>query len=379
VHKGKRIVQYTTYDLHKRSNAAYLMASYAVVGLGMSADDAARPLSAISPPLLPFRDASYGPCTYKLSVADCLRGLQQGLLHGWLDFDNFNVEEYEHFERVENGDFNWIVPDKFLAFAGPHEEHRLDNGYPLLAPEDYFEYFREHGVTDIVRLNKKLYDRNRFVAAGFNHHELFFPDGSTPSDDILAQFLTICEKAKGVVAVHCKAGLGRTGTLIACYLMKHHQLTASECIGWLRICRPGSVIGPQQYYLHKQQPLLWAQAPPSTQRRLPASATTTTAPTLPALAPCSRSSPIGAQDAHARDATFEAEVEVDLAAAIAATFPSTPNENETQGDFLNAQKAKHQLPSPASGRTPSSPTTVVQVRIPLMAAHGPMEVAGLQG
>lgn len=40
--------------------------------------------------------------------------------------------------------------------------------------------------------------------------------------------------------------LGRTGTLIACYMMKHYMLTAPECIGWMRVCRPGTIIGPQQ-------------------------------------------------------------------------------------------------------------------------------------
>ena len=47
------------------------------------------------------------------------------------------------------------------------------------------------------------------------------------------------------------AGLGRTGTLIGAYLMKHHKFTAAEAIAWLRICRPGSVIGPQQNYLEE--------------------------------------------------------------------------------------------------------------------------------
>ena len=50
-----------------------------------------------------------------------------------------------------------------------------------------------------------------------------------------------------------KAGLGRTGTLIALYLMKHKAFTARESIAWLRICRPGSVIGPQQSYLVSQE------------------------------------------------------------------------------------------------------------------------------
>ena len=30
------------------------------------------------------------------------------------------------------------------------------------------------------------------------------------------------------------AGLGRTGTLIACYMMKHYKFTAAECIAWIR-------------------------------------------------------------------------------------------------------------------------------------------------
>jgi hypothetical protein len=67
--------------------------------------------------------------------------------------------------------------------------------------------------------------------------------------------------------VHCKAGLGRTGTLIALFIMKHYLLTAGECIAWLRIARPGSVLGPQQHYLMERQAAMWMQAPKSVKRR----------------------------------------------------------------------------------------------------------------
>ncbi len=63
---------------------------------------------------------------------------------------------YSCVQRVENGDFNWIVPGKFLAFAGPHNVRKVENGYPQFAPDDYCDYFKSHNVTDIVRLNKKV-------------------------------------------------------------------------------------------------------------------------------------------------------------------------------------------------------------------------------
>ena len=80
-------------------------------------------------------------------------------------------------------------------------------------------------MTTIVRLNKRLYDPKKFTDNGFDHRDLFFVDGSTPSDSIMRsvllyctatisqhslfslvsrRFLTISENSEGAVAVHCK-------------------------------------------------------------------------------------------------------------------------------------------------------------------------------
>jgi hypothetical protein len=58
---------------------------------------------------------------------------------------------------VENGDLNWILPGKLLAFSGPAARPTDYVGFRAMVPEDYWEYFRKRGVQAIVRLNKKVW------------------------------------------------------------------------------------------------------------------------------------------------------------------------------------------------------------------------------
>jgi cell division cycle 14 len=95
-----------------------------------------------------------------------------------------------------------------------------------------------------VRLNKKAYEASRFTKAGIKHIDLYFLDGSTPSEEIIERFLEVVEKEPKAIAIHCKAGLGRTGSLIGLYTMKHYHFPAAYFIGYIRISRPGSILGP---------------------------------------------------------------------------------------------------------------------------------------
>ncbi|ETV88276.1 hypothetical protein H257_01568 [Aphanomyces astaci] len=176
----------------------------------------------------------------------------------------FDAAAYDHLAQLEHGDMTWIVPGKVLAFSGPLMERRefAPTKVTMLA-QDYAKVFNTMGVSCVVRLNEQCYDRKKFVHAGLNHVELIFPDGSTPADSILDSFLNLCERERGAVAVHCKAGLGRTGTVIAAYIIKHYRFTATEAIAWCRLCRPGCIVGPQQHFLAYKQASLWATPLPS--------------------------------------------------------------------------------------------------------------------
>mmetsp|Transcript_67238 Transcript_67238/g.218963 ORF Transcript_67238/g.218963 Transcript_67238/m.218963 type:complete len:405 (-) Transcript_67238:343-1557(-) len=256
--RGKRIIHCCSADPKRRSNAAYLVCAYLVIIQRESADNAFAPFNFAKPPLMPYRDALSNPTNvFPLTVLDCLHGLEYGIRLKLFDWERFNVESYEFFEKVENGDMSWVLPGRMLAFAGPYPTSKDEQGFPTWTPEDYVPLFMDAGIRLVVRLNRKMYDKNRFIDHGLKHVDLYFPDGTCPSREIISKFLHIVENERGPIAIHCKAGLGRTGTLIGLYAMKHLRFPARAFIGWNRICRPGSILGPQQQFLVDMQAMMF--------------------------------------------------------------------------------------------------------------------------
>eukprot|EP00927_Polykrikos_kofoidii_P072168 TRINITY_DN68319_c0_g1_i1.p1 TRINITY_DN68319_c0_g1~~TRINITY_DN68319_c0_g1_i1.p1 ORF type:complete len:507 (-),score=57.75 TRINITY_DN68319_c0_g1_i1:136-1656(-) len=248
-----RIVHYCSHEPDKRANSAFLITAYMVIAHRKTAETAFDPFTNVYPNFMPFRDATRGVCTFQLTILDCLKGLETSIKLGWFDWHKFEVESYEFHHEVENGDINWIIPDRFLAFTGPCATSKDADGFPAFTPEDYVPIFRSAGIVLVVRLNSKQYEKRRFIENGIKHVDLYFRDGSIPPADIISKFLHITENEPGAIAVHCKAGLGRTGTLMGLYAMKHYQFPARAFIGWNRICRPGSILGPQQQFMVDMQ------------------------------------------------------------------------------------------------------------------------------
>ena len=258
------------------TNALMLLGCYLILKQDMTPDQVADRFSTILPEQLEdFRDATHLPADFGLTLRDCWGGVYRGKECGWIArpahadsplWGAIDIEEYAHYDNPCNADLHQLVPGRLIAFRGPHDlggalyADDAASGIRRFSPAFYADVLSELGVSDVVQLNEEEYDAQAFAAAGIRHHRLVFEDCTEPPGPLVAAFLAIVGAARGAVAVHCKAGLGRTGTLIAVWMMKAHGFTARTAMGWLRVMRPGSVIGRQQHFLCLVQRIRDAQA-----------------------------------------------------------------------------------------------------------------------
>jgi len=59
--------------------------------------------------------------------------------------------------------------------------------------------------------------------------------------DYAVDFINEQIKNDHAVMVHCAAGMGRAGTILACYFVKYKKFSADEAIKKIRKERPGSI------------------------------------------------------------------------------------------------------------------------------------------
>ena len=142
-------------------------------------------------------------------------------------------------------DLRWLIPGELAGMPMPYldQQRRAPGGGAIDAFDDELRLLQESGVNAVVSLLNIPGDARIYQGAGLDFLLLPIPDGGAPSLDQAEQvvrFIDLERSPKRAVAVHCAAGLGRTGTILAAYLIAN-GMTAAAAVAKVRAIEPAAI------------------------------------------------------------------------------------------------------------------------------------------
>ena len=125
--------------------------------------------------------------------------------------------------------FSWLIDGKLAGSAIP-------------TSKDEVKWLQEEGVKSIVTIREVPLDDDWIDDMKYLH--VLSDDMGVPTfDDLKSSVDYVNQRIQNnePVMVHCLAGLGRTGTILACYLIKYEKMSAEDAIQHVREKRHGSI------------------------------------------------------------------------------------------------------------------------------------------
>ena len=130
--------------------------------------------------------------------------------------------------------FYWLIDDVLAGCSRPGTGSSL---------EDDLQALRAHGVGALLTLTESPLPSGALERYGLVGLHLPVDDFHAPTTMQMLEALSFLDEARArgtPVAVHCLAGQGRTGTVLAAYLIRG-GLTAGQAISEVRSVCPGAV------------------------------------------------------------------------------------------------------------------------------------------
>jgi atypical dual specificity phosphatase len=134
--------------------------------------------------------------------------------------------------------FSWVIEGKLAGHQAPSSEQDLI-------------WLKQQGISAVLRMaerNRAKVDRLQIEDLGLTDCHEPVTDFTAPTQaqiDRMVTFITNSLAEGKPVGVSCGAGLGRTGTIIACYLV-NSNLSSDAAISKIRAKRPGSIETKEQ-------------------------------------------------------------------------------------------------------------------------------------
>ncbi len=153
----------------------------------------------------------------------------------------------------------WIIPNKLLVGQTPSDVSENSAKIKL-------NKLTNIGVKTIINLTEKtetnscgivLFDYSQFMKSnGINVFNFPIKDYSVPTKEEMHNILDHIDielKQGNLVYVHCWGGLGRTGTVVGCYLIKHGYATSLNVIAFIDYLKRCTGFSEQQSPETKEQ------------------------------------------------------------------------------------------------------------------------------
>ncbi|MCC7240126.1 MAG: dual specificity protein phosphatase family protein [Planctomycetia bacterium] len=127
--------------------------------------------------------------------------------------------------------FSWVIEGEIAGMARP------------ISLVSDLEFLKDNGIEAIVSLTELPLHKTFIEEFGFEYKHIPVVDLTSPTQgqiDEFVAFINSLTSSKKKTVVHCDAGIGRTGTMLACYLVSKGY-SAQKAVTEVRRKRPGSV------------------------------------------------------------------------------------------------------------------------------------------
>jgi atypical dual specificity phosphatase len=136
--------------------------------------------------------------------------------------------------------FYWIIDQQLAGCCRP--------GVLQASAERDLAWLSERGIRALLTLTERPLDWESLDRYDLTYRHIPVTDFQAPTTHQMLEALSFIDQAiaeNRAVAVHCMAGQGRTGTVLAAYLLRGGQ-SATEAITTLRAVCPGAIESPPQ-------------------------------------------------------------------------------------------------------------------------------------